>query len=461
MIADTPGAENTLVVRGAIGMLTGRAGAAERGAGDIRIVDGRIAEIGELPPRAGERTLDASGCVIYPGLVNTHHHLFQSVLKGVRTGIDLRLEAWLREIPYTYWHRLDEQALEVAATIGIAELLLSGTTTVADHHYIFDERYGFDPAEVILEVARKLGVRFVLCRGGATVARDLDGAGMQAMPVETLPTMLRRVGDLARRHNDPAPDAMRRIVFAPTTPTFSVRVEELALIAAAAREMGLRMHTHMSETQVYVDYCLEMYGRRPIQWAAENDWLGEDIWFAHLVHLDESELQLLAQTRTGMAHCPQSNCRLGSGIAPATRLAQLGGRVSMGVDGAASNESADMINEMHCAWQVHRAILGPDAVSVEEVVRWASAGGAEVLGLGAVGTIEVGKSADLAIFELGQPRYAGLHDPLIGPVAGGGGARPRHVLVGGRPVVADGTIPNLDLAALASRAAGVVRRLVA
>jgi cytosine/adenosine deaminase-related metal-dependent hydrolase len=442
-------------------MLTGRSGAAERALGDIRIEDGRIAEIGDIPVRAGEVTLDASGCVIYPGLVNTHHHLFQSVLKGVRAGMDLRLEAWLREIPYTYWHRLDEQALEVAATIGIAELLLSGTTTVADHHYVFDERYGFDPAEVILEVARTLGVRFVLCRGGATVSRALDGAGMQPMPVETLPTMLRRVGDLARRHNDPAPDAMRRIVLAPTTPTFSVRAEELKLIAAAARDMGLRMHSHLSETPVYVDYCLDVYGRRPIQWVAEHDWLGEDIWFAHLVHLDESELQLLAQTRTGMAHCPQSNCRLGSGIAPAARFAQLGGRVSLGVDGAASNESADMINEMHCAWQVHRAIHGPDAVSAEEVVRWASAGGADVLGLGAVGTIEVGKSADLAIFELDQPRYAGLHDPLIGPVAGGGGARPRHVLVGGRPVVTDGTIPSLDLAALSARAAGVVSRLVA
>jgi cytosine/adenosine deaminase-related metal-dependent hydrolase len=210
-----------------------------------------------------------------------------------------------------------------------------------------------------------------------------------------------------------------------------------------------------------VDYCVAVHGRRPVQWVAEHDWLGEDVWFAHLVHVDESELALLAQTRTGMAHCPQSNCRLGSGIAPADRFAALGGRVSLGVDGAASNESADMVNEMHCAWQVHRAVHGPQAVSVEDVVRWASAGGADVLGLPAVGTIEVGKSADLAIFDLDQPRYAGLHDPLIGPVAGGGGARPRHVLVGGRPVVTDGAIPGLDLAALSARAANVVRRLVA
>ncbi len=452
---------NDVVIRGAVGILTGLSGPGERTVGDLRIRDGRIAAIGTVAPAPGDRVIDAAGCVLYPGLISTHHHLFQSVLKGVRAGIDLPLEGWLRTVPYSYWHKLDEDALEVAATVGLAELLLSGTTTIADHHYLFTEDYGFDPAAVIFKVAEKLGIRLVLCRGGATQGRDFDIPHTQPMPKEGLDAMIRRVGDLAARFNDPAPDAMRRVVFAPTTPPWSVLPDELDVIAAAAREMKLRMHSHLSETHVYVDFCLEKFGKRPIHWIADHGWLGDDVWFAHLVHLDETELRRLAETATGMAHCPQSNCRLGSGVAAADRLARLGGRVSLAVDGAASNESCDMISEMHCAWQVHRAVKGAQAVRAEDVLHWATAGGADVLGLPAVGTVEIGKAADLALFDLSQPRYAGLHDPLIGPIIGGGGARLRHLLVAGRPVVENGAIPGLDLAALSHRAAGVVRRLAA
>ncbi|MDR3437298.1 amidohydrolase family protein [Telmatospirillum sp.] len=450
-----------VIIRGAAGILTGLSGPLERTSGDIRVRDGKISAIGAVTPAPADTVIEADGCVIYPGLISTHHHLFQSVLKGVQAGIDLPLEGWLRTVPYSYWHKLDEDALEVAATVGLAELLLSGTTTIADHHYLFTEDYGFDPAAVIFEVAERLGIRLVLCRGGATQGRAFDIPHTQPMPYEPLDLMIRQVGDLAARFNDPAPDSMRRVVFAPTTPPWSVKPDELDVIADAARAMKLRMHSHLSETHVYVDFCLENFGKRPVQWVAEHQWLGSDIWFAHLVHLDDSELRLLAETGTGMAHCPQSNCRLGSGVAAADRLAQLGGRVSLAVDGAASNESCDMINEMHCAWQVHRAVKGAQALRAEEVLRWATAGGADVLDLPAIGTVEVGKAADLAIFDLAQPRYAGLHDPLIGPIVSGGSAHLRHLLVGGRPVVIDGAIPGLDLAALSRRAAGVVRRLAA
>jgi cytosine/adenosine deaminase-related metal-dependent hydrolase len=450
-----------VVIRGAIGILTGLQGPKERTLGDIRVTNGKIAAIGTVAPAPGDRVIDASGCVIYPGLISTHHHLFQSVLKGVRAGIDLPLEGWLRTVPYAYWHKLDEEALEVAATVGLAELLLSGTTTIADHHYLFTEDYGFDPAAVIFKVARKLGIRLVLCRGGATQGRAFDIPHTQPMPKENLDAMIRRVGDLAAEFNDPAPDAMRRVAFAPTTPPWSVLPDELDVIAEAARAMKLRLHSHLSETHVYVDFCLEKFGKRPIHWIAEHGWLGDDVWFAHLVHLDQSELQLLAETGTGMAHCPQSNCRLGSGVAAADRLALLGGRVSLAVDGAASNESCDMISEMHCAWQVHRAVKGAQAVRAEDVLHWATAGGADVLGLPAIGRVEIGKAADLALFDLSQPRYAGLHDRLIGPIIGGGGAQLRHLLVAGRPVVENGNIPGLDLAALSHHAAAIVRRLAA
>lgn len=452
----------SILIRNAEGMLTGLSGEAERATGDIRIRDGKIAMLGpNLTPETGEQVLDATGCVVYPGLISTHHHLFQSVLKGVRTGIDLPLEGWLRSVPYTYWHKLDREALEISATIGMAELLLSGTTTVADHHYLFAQSYDFEPAEVIFDVAEKLGLRMVLCRGGSTVTRSFDDEKTVPMPTETLDGMLKRIEGLAQRYNDTSPDAMRRIVVAPTTPPWSLKVEELKVVAQAARAMGLRLHSHLSETQHYVKYCREVYNQKPVHWVAEHDWLGEDVWFAHLVHMDPDEIAVLAETRTGMAHCPQSNCRLGSGIAPGPAFVAAGGRISLAVDGAASNEAADMINEMHCAWMVHRAAHGAGAVRAEEVVRWATAGGADVLALPALGSIEVGKTADLAIFDLHHPRYAGLHDPLVGPVVAGGAADLRHVLVGGRTVVKDGMIPGLDLRELSAKAANVVRRLAA
>ncbi len=210
-----------------------------------------------------------------------------------------------------------------------------------------------------------------------------------------------------------------------------------------------------------VDFCLATYGRRPVQWMADHDYLGGDVWLAHLVHVNEDEIRILAETGTGMAHCPQSNCRLGSGIAPAERLTMRGGTVSLAVDGAASNELADMISEMNSAWHTHRSTKGAGAVTVEEVVRWVTANGARVLGFDEGGVLAPGKLADIAIFELSHPRYFGLHDPLIGPVTGAGSPHLRHLIVGGRVVVENGAIPGLDLAKLRHDAARVVARLAA
>lgn len=451
------------VVRNAVGILTGRSGVHERTSGDVHIRDGRIVAIGEIAPQPDETTIDASGCVLYPGLVNTHHHLFQSVLKGVSAGIDAPFAGWVHEVLFRYWHRIDERALEVAATIGIAELLLSGVTTIADHHFLFsDADHG--GADIIFDVAERLGVRMVLCRGGATfesIAGGPPGPGLMSTPWESLDDMTARVADLAARYNDPAPDAMRRVVFAPSTPLWSVRPPELRAIAESARAMGIMLHTHLSETPADVAVCRAATGERPVVWMANHGWSGPDVWFAHLVHADDEELALLARSGTGMSHCPQSNARLGTGIAPAPALDKLGGNVSLAVDGAASNEAADMLDEMHCAWHVHRARGGPGAVRAEDVVRWASAGGARVLGLGDTGTLEPGKSADLALFPIGMLRYAGLHDPLVGPVVGGGAGGARTVLVQGRPVVSGGAIPGLDLEKLQRDATDVVRRITA
>ena len=449
------------LIQGAQGIFTGLLGEAMRTRGSIRIKEGRIAGIGALEREHGEEIINASGCVIYPGLVSTHHHLFQCVLKGVRAGIDVPLLQWLRAVPYSYWHRIDQDALRIAARIGLVELLLSGTTLAADHHYLFAQSYRYDPAEVIFEVAAELGIRLVFCRGGATKARVFDSPDLVPTPVESLDHMIKSVEACAQRYHDPSPDSMRRVAIAPTTAPWSLDESELKVVAQSARRLNVRIHGHLSETMADVDFCLAAYGKRPVQWMADHDYLGHDVWLAHLVHVNEDEIRILAETGTGMAHCPQSNCRLGSGIAPAERLAMLGGTVSLAVDGAASNESADMISEMNSAWHTHRAMKGTASVSIEEVVRWGTANGARVLGFDEAGVLAPGKLADIAIFDLSHPRYFGLHDPLIGPVAGAGAAHLRHLIVGGRIVVENGAIPGLDLPKLRHDAARVVARLAA
>ena len=452
---------NGLLIENAIGIFSGLAGADMRTSGAIRVRDGVIAAIGRLEAEPGEQRLDASGCVIYPGLISTHHHLFQSVMKGVRAGINLPLAGWLRSVPYTYWSEIDEEALATAARIALCELLLSGTTTAADHHYLFSDLFRFDPAHVIFEVARSLGIRLVFCRGGATKGRHFDTDDLVPMPVETLDHMLKSVEACAQRFHDTSPGSLSQVVLAPTTPTWSLEAGELKEVIASARRMKLRLHSHLSETHDYVDYCLSVHGKRPVHWISDHDWLGPDVWFAHLVHLDDSEVRLLASTGTGMAHCPQSNCRLGSGIAPADAMARLGGAVSLGVDGAASNESADMISEMHSCWHTHRALKGAASVTAEDVVHWATAGGARVLGRPEIGTLAPGQQADIAIFDLSEPRYFGMHDPLIAPVTCAGSAHLRYLLIGGRIVVENGAIPGIDIAKLRSDAARIVARMAA
>jgi len=448
------------LIRNAAGFVTGLPGAAARATGpDLRIEGTRIAAIGRLEPLPGETVLDATDCVVYPGWVNTHHHLFQSVLKGVPAGINLQLVPWLSAVPVAYRRFASEESLRTAARIGIAELVLSGCTTVADHHYAYWPGMPFDASQLLFDVAAEFGVRFVLLRGGATKVRDSDqNPPPQAAP-ETLAQFLAGVERDVQRFHQPGGDAMRKVVMSPTTPTWSVAVPELKEIARAARAMGIGLHSHMSESHDYVAFCRDVHGCRPIEFCERHEWLGRDVFYAHLVHLAPHEIRMLAESGTGMSHCPQSNCRLGSGIAPAPALDAMGGRVSIGVDGAASNEAADMVSEAHAAWLVHRARDGAWSTTVEDVVRWGSAGGADLLGLADVGTLEVGRQADLAVYSLDDLRYAGLHDPAIGPVAAGGAARLKHLFCAGREIVRDGGIPGLDRAALLREARQAVRRM--
>jgi cytosine/adenosine deaminase-related metal-dependent hydrolase len=452
-----------MLIGNALAIMTGLPGDKARApGGDLRIdAQGRIAAIGRLAPETGERVLDATGCVVYPGWINTHHHLAQSVLRGVPAGINLPLAGWLGAVPYPYRRRFDAELLAVAAEIGMVDLVLSGCTTIADHHYVYWPGMDYDPAKLLFDLAERLGIRFILCRGGATLQRPFELNDPEAPKPEALDAILGDVERLARTYHDPGAEAMRRVALAPATPTWSVRPEELKPMARAARRLGIRLHTHLSETADYVVFCRERFGRDPVEFMADHEWLGADVWFAHMVHLSASEIRLVAETGTGTAHCPGSNCRLGSGVAPAPELVRAGAPVSIGVDGTASNEGGDSITEARTCWHVHRAVKGAAAVTVEDVIHWGTRGGARVLGIDNIGAIEVGRAADLAVYELDQLRYAGLHDPAIGPVAGGGRPKLRWLTVQGRVVVESDAIPGIDLPRLLARAREAVRRLAA
>lgn len=464
-----------LLIRGAAHVLTGLPDAAMRashGACDIRIRNGVITAMGSLEAQANERVIDASGCVVYPGWVNTHHHLFQSLIKGIPAGINLALVPWLAAVPVAYRGFFDaEESLRLAARIGLVELMLSGCTTIADHQYHYWPGMPFDASAAVFEEAEKLGVRLVLCRGGQTQARAMTDANapVQVSP-ETLEGFLASIERDVNRFHDPGPMAMRRVASAITTPNWSCKAEELKPMAREARRLGIRLHSHLSESYDYVRWAREVKGCTPIQFVEQHEWVGEDVWYAHMVHLDDADLKLCAATGTGIAHCPQSNGRLGSGIARIPEALAMGIPVGLAVDGAASNEAADMLSEAHACWLLHRAdpragarTAQPGghagAMSVEDVVRIGTAGGARVLGLDGVGTLEVGKAADLAIYDLDQPRYFGLHDPAIGPVASGGNASLRALLVQGRVVVENGQIPGLDMQGLRRDAQAFVERI--
>ncbi|HCQ65716.1 MAG TPA: amidohydrolase [Rhodobacteraceae bacterium] len=431
-----------------------------RFSGAIRVGNGRIAEIGALTPLPGEEVVDARGCVVTPGLVNTHHHLFQSVLKAVPDGMNEGLDIWLQKVPYAFWPFIDEDTLRVSARVGIAELLLTGATTISDHHYAFAPSYDYDPAAVLFAEAARLGVRFHLARGGNTKGRDyFDDPSLPPAFKEPLGDFIASVHGIANRFHDPAPDAMTKVAMAPTTPVFNLEPHELIPIAEAARDKGLRLHSHLSENTTYVDYTLRDFGMRPVKWLETQGWTGPDVWFAHLVELDDWEIDHLAETGTGMAHCVQANARLGSGIAPADKLHAKRGVVSLGVDGAGANEAADMGAAMYATFATHRAAKGVDAVTAETVLHWACEGGAKALGFDRLGTLTPGAPADIAIFDISHPRNMGLHDPALAPVITGA-ATVKHSFVGGRAVVRDGAIPGLDLADLGREAARVTANLI-
>jgi cytosine/adenosine deaminase-related metal-dependent hydrolase len=417
------------------------AGAAgtEIAGGSILIEDGVIAWVGTgAPPAEPDERIDGRGTIALPGLVNTHHHLYQTLTRAraAREG----LFGWLVAL-YPIWAGVDAEWVHTAARAGLAQLALAGCSTTTDHHYIHPKGIG-DLLDVEIEAARALGMRFHPCRGSMDLG-EADGGLPPDSVVETTEQALERSEDAVRRFHDPSPGAMLRIAIAPCSP-FSVTERLMRESAELARRLGVLLHTHLAETLDEERFCLERFGRRPLELMDDWGWVGPDVWFAHGVHLDEKDVRRIGETSSGVASCPSSNLRLGAGIAPVRGLLDERARVGLGVDGPASNEASDLFGEIRQAMLVSRA-EGPDrGLSDREALRLATRGGAEILGRDDVGSIERGKRADVALFGVhGLAQVGAEADPVAGLLMGAS-QRVRHLLVEGRPVVRDGRLVTAD-----------------
>jgi cytosine/adenosine deaminase-related metal-dependent hydrolase len=413
--------------------------------GYVVIVGDRIEDVGSgAAPWIGRR-IDASGCLVTPGLVNCHHHLYQAATKGLAQ--QATLFEWLVEL-YPTWARIDAPIVRAAARAGLAALLQSGCTTASDHHYVFPHGAG-DLLAVEIEAARELGIRFHPCRGSMDLGKSSGGLPPDAV-VEDRDTILAACADAIDRYHDPAPGAMLRIALAPCSP-FSVTRELMRETAELARSRGVRLHTHMAETVEEEAFCQELFGMRPVEYLEDLGWLGDDVWLAHCVHLNDHEVARFGETRTGVAHCPSSNARLGAGIAPVVPLLRAGAPVGLGVDGSASNEAAELGGELRQALLFARLAGGPAALSADEALRLGTIHGARCLGReDELGTIETGKLADLTLWRIERDLdHAAIHDPVAALVFG---PRPtvKSVLVGGRMIVEDGELRTGDEATIAS-----------
>jgi cytosine/adenosine deaminase-related metal-dependent hydrolase len=408
----------------------------EHDGGWILVEDGWIAAVGggERPP--ADEVVDLDGAVVIPGLVNTHHHLYQTLTRA--RAQQATLFDWLREL-YPVWARIDAEAEYAAARTGLAELALSGCTTVFDHHYLFPRGAdGMIEAEV--QAARELGLRLIASRGSMDLGIS-DGGLPPDDVVETLDHVVDETTRLAGLHED-GPGARIQIAVAPCSP-FSVTEQLMRVSADLAREIGLQLHTHLAETAEEEDYCRRLYGCTPVEYLGELGWLADDVWCAHCVHLSQQEVARLGESGTGVAHCPTSNLRLGAGMAPVQEMLAAGVRVGLGVDGSASNERSDLFLEVKQALLVARGRGGPDALTVREALRLATRGGAEVLGRTDIGSIEPGKCADLAVWRTDGLELGGAEDLVAGLVLSGP-HRVDRLYVGGEEVVRDGHLVRAD-----------------
>ncbi|MFQ1701609.1 8-oxoguanine deaminase [Loktanella agnita] len=443
---------NTLIV-GADVILTMDDDRTQLTQADIQISNGVISDVGRGLSPNGCMIVDASGTVITPGLVNTHHHLYQTLTRAVPGAQDALLFGWLQTL-YPIWARFGPEEMFVSAQIGLAELALSGCSLSSDHLYLYPNGARLDDT---IAAAAEVGLRFHPTRGAMSIGESDGGLPPDAL-VEQESAILEDSIRVIDAFHDPRPGAMVRVGVAPCSP-FSVSTDLMRDAAILARDKGVMLHTHLAENDEDIAYSLEKFGCRPGQYAQDLGWTGSDVWHAHCVKLDQSEIGLFARSRTGVAHCPCSNCRLGSGIAPVRAMVDAGVPVGLGVDGSASNDTANMMAEARQAMLLQRVSRGADAMSAQEALWLATRGGAEVLGRDDCGQISVGKRADIAIWDVGTIESAGSWDPAALVLAGP--QKVRDLFVEGRRVVADGQITTIDTRRVIDRQNALVQRLMA
>jgi 8-oxoguanine deaminase len=427
---------------------------AERG---IVVQDERVVELvaaGREPRAPAVVTFDAGAHVVLPGLINTHHHFYQTLTRAVPAALDRELFPWLQAL-YPLWARLTPEAVDLASTLAMAELMLSGCTLTTDHHYVFPKGIE-DGIDIQVAAAKRLGLRVLLTRGSMNRSQR-DGGLPPDSVVQDEDTILADSQRLVARYHEADDGAMIQIALAPCSP-FSVTTSLMRATAELAERLDVRMHTHLAETEDENRYCLEIHQCRPLDYLEECGWLNERTWLAHGVHFSADEFPRLARAGTAVTHCACSNQTLASGTCPVCELEEAGVAVGLGVDGSASNDSSNLMQEVRAAFLLQRGRYGIGKVGHRDALRWATKGSAACTGRADVGEIAVGMLADLALFRLDELRFSGSSDPLAALVLCGA-HRADRVMVGGRWIVENGQIPGLDVADLIRRHSAAARKL--
>ena len=463
MLPGAVGATRTVLVRHAEVVVTMDAQRREIRDGGLFIRDGWIEAVGptDTLPETADEVLDLSGHAVLPGLVNTHHHLYQTLTRAVPGAQNAQLFAWLVEL-YPIWARLTPDGIRASTLVGLAELALSGCTTAADHHYIYPPGCRLDDQ---IEAAMDIGIRFHASRGSMSLGESSGGLPPDRV-VEDESVILRDSLRLVETFHDSSPGAMLRIALAPCSP-FSVTPDLMRESAKLARATGVQLHTHLSETLDEERFCIEKFGLRPVAYMESLGWLGDDVWFAHAVHVNDGEVRALARTGSGVAHCPTSNMRLASGIAPIAAYRANGVKVGLGVDGSASNDGSHLLAEVRQAMLLARLATTqraePDAAPLmtpRDALELGTLGGAAVLGRADIGSLAPGKCADFFAVDLNRVQYAGaLHDPVAAVVM----CAPQqsaYTMVNGRFVVREGRLTTIDLQAVLEEHSRIARHMV-
>ena len=426
-------------------------------AGGVVVRGDRIVELvgtGKEPVTPVENVFDASGLVLLPGLINGHHHFYQTLTRACPPALNKPLFAWLKAL-YPVWANLSEEAVAVSTRLALAELMLSGCTTASDHHYLFSAALP-RAIDVQVEAAAEMGTRVVLTRGSMSLSAD-DGGLPPRSVTERESTILAESERLIRRYHDAAPHAMCQIALAPCSP-FSVTRELMRETACMARAHGVRLHTHLGETRDESEFCATKFGMRPLDYLEDVDWLSGDVWLAHGIHFTQSEIERLGAAGTGICHCPSSNMVLASGICPVNDLLSAGARVGLGVDGSASNDCSNLMQEVRQALLIGRLRYGAEPVTHQSVLRLATRGSADLLGRSELGEIRPGAAADVALFDLDALRFSGHGDPLAALVLCGA-SRVSDLMIAGVWRVRRGEMLGIDLEALTREHRRIAREL--